>query len=304
MSPGMRHTIAVLFLSLVSLNCVSAPEGAAAAQTVDQASVTVTAAGISWLIPPSTPSPGFADLEVDVMSVASLATPGTDIAASGNASLGHIPLQSASASCEVAGCQWHLPDVLIAPTSGGLMSLLSDTRASGAVWHDTYALMVNPNQILDSVRLGSPISAFAPSYVLANTGIDKLAALLSTDANALLAKGLCLGLVWSGRGEGTGIAPGFAGATIEATTASGTALDVYYFNDAMTQLSTSGTNQAGLFVLVGQSAAADGNQTVETPSTYSVALTISRAQSAGNYQDNVAIVRPGVVTVMPMIPRR
>ena len=298
----MRHLYASLCLSALSMtSCVSAPPDAASTTpAAAQARVIVTSTGKSKLMPANAVSPGFENLNVDLMTVDALIDPNAAVAPGGASSLGQIPMQAASPQCEVMGCQWNMSGVLIKAQNRGLMSVVSDTRAA-PVWHTTYALVVNGNQILDNVQQGSAIRTFAPAYVLAEAAVTKLAQLVGTDPNTLVARGACVGLVWNGRGEGTGIAPGFAAATVALGATGGTLPDLYYLNDALDTVTTTGTNQDGLFVLVGPDLSQPG---AVAPTTYAVPITVNRATSAGVFENNIAIVRPGIVTVVPIIPRR
>ena len=296
----MRHHLAAFTAIFVCAACVDSSSGGTAAVPATAIKVTITGTGTSWVIAPD-PSPGFSQLKVDVFAANDVANPAADIASGGAASLGHINIESAATSCEVTGCQWHLPSVPLVGASMGLMAAVADARATGPVWQTTYSMIVNPNQIQDNIVLGSPISASAPGYVLPTVSVTRLAAALKISATDLLSRGVCLGLVWAGRGEGTGFASGVGGATITLGVTSGAAPDLYYVNDAISDLSnTSTTNQDGLFVLVGAAATAG-----VTPTTsYAVPIVVAQATSAGTFVNNVAIVRPGALTVVPIIPRR
>jgi hypothetical protein len=297
----MRHLYASLCLSALLTSCVTAPGDAASTTPADlQAKVTVTSTGRSKLMPANATSPGFGNLKVDLMTLDALVDPNAVVTPGGPASLGQIAMQSASPQCEVIGCPWNMTDVQIKSTNRGLVSVVTDGHST-PVWHTTYALVVNGNQVLDNVKLASPIRSFAPAYVLAEAAVTKLAQLVGTDAATLVQRGVCLGLVWSGRGEGTGIAPGFAGAAVQLGATGGTLPDLYYLNDALDAISTTGTNQDGLFVLVGPDLS---QKSAVAPTTYGVPITVDRATSAGVFDNNVAIVRPGIVTVVPIIPRR
>lgn len=211
-------------------------------------------------------------------------------------------MQTASPGCEVSGCQFHMSQVAINAGLQGLMSVVSDARTVGPkAWHTTYAMVINQNQIVDSAKEAAPVSAFAPAFVLSVGTITQLATLTGTDSNTLVSRGVCLGLVWSTRGEGTGIGMPYAGARIALNSATGTSPTLYYLNDAMNTVTTLGTNQDGLFILVGADLTQSGSV---APASYAVPLTVNNAVSAGTFVSPTCIVRPGIVTVVPIIPRR
>jgi len=289
-----------LCLGVLLTHCVSAPDDATHTPTGQQATASVTGTSKSKLIPDNAVTPGFTDLVIDLMTVDDVIARQTDVTPGGAASLGQMVLQTASPQCEVMGCQWVMPNVPMSSSTRGLMSVVSDGRAL-PVWHPTYAMVINSNQMLDHSGTNAAMRTFAPSYVLAEAAIQNLAQLLGTDGNTLVARGVCLGLVWSERGEGKGIGTGFAGAAIELGSTGGTPPDLYYLNDTMNVLTETGTNRDGVFVLVGPDLSQPG---AVVPTTFAVPVTVTRALSAGVFENNFAIVRPGIVTVVPQIPRR
>jgi hypothetical protein len=297
----MRSLLTALPICLLLAACGSSvdsfatPKGPVAAQPL----VTITGKGRSMLIPPTYPSPGFAKINLDLVRTADVANPNSDVAPAGRDSLGHMALQTAAPSCEIDGCQWHMRQVAISDAPMGLMAVLSDARTTQPVWHTTYAQVVNPNQIKDSLTQATAINASAPGYMLAHAAVEKLATLLMVTPDEMVARGVCIGLVWAGRGEGTGYAKGVEAARVAIADANAKSVPtVVYLNDALTTVVTTGTNTDGLFVLLGPLHPA-------TPVlSYSVPLTITNASAAGVFDNTVAIVRPGAVTVMPMIPRR
>lgn len=294
---------APLFALLAS--CGSAASGTDAQEAggsgIARAQVTITANSKSRLMPKNAVTPGFSKLTAEIMTVDALAGSANDVSIGGPASLGSVPITAASSACETTGCRVTFPRVVIDSTLAGLMTVVSDSRGENTLWHTTYTTAVNANQVIERARSGGAIDTSAPAYVLAESALPALGKLLGADANTLVARGLCLGLVWSDRGEDTGEGKGFAGARIKLGDTGGTAPSLYYLNDDLNLLSTSGTNQEGLFVLVGPDVFAQG---YVAPKNYSVPLTVQNATSVGVFSDARAIVRPGVVTVVPIIPRR
>lgn len=259
--------------------------------------VTITGNGKAWVIAPDA-QPAFSELNVDVVAANDVADPARDVAVAGAASLGHIGLQAAAPACSVTGCQWHMPSVALTGASMGLMAVVSDARKNETVWQTTYSMIVNPNQIGDNIALGGAIDASAPGYVMAQTSLGRLASALSIPAADLVRRGVFVGRLWSGRGEGTGFAPGVAGAKIVLGETAGFAPTLLYVNDNVTDLSTSGTtNIDGLFVLVGPDNSAGAT-------SFAVPLSVTQTAAQGTYTHNVAIVRPGTLVTMPIIPRR
>lgn len=290
--------LTIFVASACGVACADADATAAGKMPATAIKSTITGVAKLWLIAPD-PDPGFSQLNVDMFAADALASPATDIAPSGAASLGHMAVQSASTACSETGCQWHMPSVPLTGAALGLMAAVSDARANNPVWQTTYSLIVNPDQVQDNIVLGSAVDASAPGYVLAATSMARLAGVLHMAEGDLLARGVCLGLVWSTRGEGSGIGRGFAGATVALGGSAGPLPSIFYVNDAITALAPGGTTKAdGLFVLVGPEPGA------AAPASYAVPITVGQAATVGSFVGNVAIVRPGVLTVMPIIPSR
>lgn len=301
----MRQSTFIAALFALLAGCVDAVKNADGAvdkgNGVTRSQITVTANSKSRLMPSNAVSPGFDRLTAGIMTVDDVADPASDITPMGPASLSLVPLTAASSSCESTGCKFTFPRLVIDSSLHGLMSVVTDDRGANSAWHTTYSTIINSNQIIDRARSGGAIDTFAPAYVLAESALPALGKLLKIDANALVARGLCLGLVWSSRGEGTGEGSGFASARIELGDTGGTAPSLYYLNDAMNLVVQTGTNSDGLFVLLGPDLSQAGSV---APKSYYVPLTVKNALSAGVFNDAYAIVRPGVVTVVPIIPRR
>ena len=286
-----------LALSLIACGSSNVPEPVPSDMAARRA-VTVTGHGKVMMIPATQISPGLSQVTVDVMTLDAIADPNTIIEPKGPASLGHVTMQTASTACEVEGCPWIMQGVELAQANAGLVAVTADMRAVGPLWATTYAGIVNPNQVLDSWARGTPVEASAPGYVLAQASVNKLAELLGTDAAALVARGVFIGRVWSSRGEGEGLGTPVAGATITVAAPNAVSPTVHYLNDGLTALSQSGTNQEGLFVMVG---AADA----PTPASYRVPLTLARlGGSNAVYTAPYAVVRPGSIVTLPIIPRR
>jgi hypothetical protein len=286
-----------LALSLVACGSSNAPEPTPN-NTVVRRAVTVTGHGKVMMVPAHQSSPGLSAVNVDVMALDALLDPKVSIAPQGPASLGHMAMQSASTACEDEGCLWTMPRVELAQASAGLVAVTADARAAGALWATTYAGIVNPNQVFDSSARGTPIDASAPGYVLAQASIVKLAELLGLDGPTLVARGVFIGRVWSSRGEGEGMGTPVAGAAVTVAEAQATAPAVYYLNDALTALARNGTNQDGLFVMVGAPDA-------PVPPSYRVPLTLSQlGGSRAVYAEPFAVIRPGAIVTLPIIPRR
>jgi hypothetical protein len=301
----MRRLPTLMPLFLLFTACISGPEPGDGGGG-GGVSVNLAGRARAWRIPDTDTAVAFGRLDVDVFRLRDVADPSRDIAPGSATSLRHLALQSASEACEVYGCQWSASGVPLADASEGLMVAVSDARAEGqTAWQSTYALAFNANQILDAQRAPGTIAAAGMGYVLPQTSVARLALAMGVSAGELVARGACIGLLWEDRGEGRGYGTGLGGASIVVGPTAGPAPEVIYLNDALTQRNNANrTNQDGVFVLLGAAAPAPAAEPAEAPGSWAVPIAVQNTPEMARYVGNVAVVRPGAITVVPIIPRR
>ena len=247
---------------------------------------------MSQLLLPSTEAPqSFSPMQASFFSYEVLAGKGGVLAPLASP----LTLTVGSSSCAAAGCSYQGGQVPLHSATLGVFVQLAGTAATQSAYVPTATLVVNANQLQTNARSGGDVKAQGLAYAVSTAGLAQVAKLTGLASDVLLARGVALGFVATNRTFSSGAVPAQSTAMISLTNPPAGA-SVYYPDDDWNTVTTQGTNARGAFIVVGATTPpADGSGTA-------IGVTVSATGSALKYLDQSVIVRPGLVTAVPILP--
>lgn len=285
---GICRAVALLGVVLTAVACGDTP----IADNNQTSGVHLTGRAGWFLVPSYEVGKSFAGLQVSVLSYEALASTEALSRLKDDSSIG-----GASSNCAGSGCTFKLPQVPLDSATKGVWAYVSpSTTASQKVWQPVATMVVNPNQLLMSNRFHTAVAAENKALLLSKEAVAKLAALVDLDADSLVARGACLAFVASSRTYTGGDVPGVQAARVQFAAGQGDNALAVYPDDSYARLQTIGTNSAGAVLIVGPPVA------LRAGAQYAMGVQVAATGSGMQWPNAEVVVRPGMLTVMPLLP--
>lgn len=250
----MKPAVLTVLVALTTAACGSetaSPSPGAVAST----KVSLAASTQALRVPATETLPSFRNMLLQVYDAAGIWNDPNGGAAPAATPLYAGVVTSAGDDCVLEGCAAPISSIAIGGAGPNLVGRIwGNDPTTRALWAPVYTNIVNATNLQQSQRTRTALNATAPAYALSTRALQEIARLLSLSTDALVARGLLIGIVASqdAKNYAGGLPSPVAGARITLTASQAAQMTLYYPNTAYTnpQAGTS-TNDDGVFWLVG-----------------------------------------------------